>query len=103
MTGSPAGVAIVGAAECDLGVTGLSILTLQTQAVTRALADAGLTLRDVDGLATTGVARFSATQLADHLGLVPTWTDSTFAGGSAYEMMVARAAQAIEAGQASVV
>jgi acetyl-CoA acetyltransferase len=102
MTGSPA-VAIVGAAESDLGVTDLSILTLQTQAVTRALADAGLTLRDVDGLATTGVARFSATQLADHLGLVPTWTDSTFGGGSAYEMMVARAAQAIEAGQASVV
>lgn len=103
MSARPTDVAIVGAAECDLGVTDLSILTLQTQAVTRALADAGLTLHDVDGLATTGVARFSATQLADHLGLVPTWTDSTFGGGSAYEMMVARAAQAIEAGQASVV
>ena len=66
------GVAIVGAAECDLGVTGLSILGLQTQAVTRALADAGLTLADVDGIATTGVSRFSATQLADYLGVVPT-------------------------------
>ncbi len=98
-----AGVAIAGAAESDLGVTDLSILTLQTQAVTRALADAGLTLRDVDGIATTGVSRFSATQLADHFGLVPTWTDSTFAGGSAFEMMVARAAQAIDAGQASTV
>lgn len=96
-------VAIVGAAESDLGVTGLSILTLQTQAVTRALADAGLTLGDVDGLATTGISRFSATQLADHLGLRPTWTDSTFAGGSAYELMVARATQAIEAGQTSTV
>ena len=42
---------------------------LQTQAVTRALADAGLTLADVDGLATTGISRFSATQLADYLGL----------------------------------
>lgn len=96
-------VAIVGAAECDLGSTGLSILGLQTQAVTRALADAGLTLADVDGLATTGVARFSATQLADHLGLQPSWTDSTFAGGSAFEMFVARAAQAIEAGQCTTV
>ena len=65
------GVAIVGAAECDLGVTGRSILGLQTQAVTRALADAGLTLSDVDGIATTGVSRFSATQLADHFGLQP--------------------------------
>ncbi len=96
-------VAIVGVAESDLGDTGLSILGLQTQAVTRALADAGLTLADVDGIATTGVSRFSATQLADHFGLTPTWTDSTFAGGSAFEMFVARAAQAIEAGQCSTV
>jgi len=97
------GVAIVGAAESDLGSTGRSILGLQTQAVTRALADAGLTLADVDGIATTGVGRFSATQLADHLGVVPTWTDSTFAGGSAFEMFVARATQAIRDGQCSTV
>ena len=96
-------VAIVGAAECDLGSTGLSVLGLQTQAVTRALADAGLRLADVDGIATTGVARFSATSLAEHLGLQPSWTDSTFAGGSAFEMFVARAAQAIEAGQCHTV
>jgi acetyl-CoA acetyltransferase len=96
-------VAVVGAAESDLGVTGKSILTLQTQAVTRALADAGLTLADVDGLATTGVARFSTTQLAEYLGLAPRWVDATFVGGSAAEAMVARASQAIEAGQASVV
>lgn len=97
------GVSIVGAAESDLGVTGKSILTLQSQAVTRALFEAGLTLADVDGIATTGVSRFSATQLADYFRIEPTWTDSTFAGGSAYEMMVARAAQAIHAGQASTV
>jgi acetyl-CoA acetyltransferase len=97
------GVAIVGAAESDLGVTSSSILTLQTQAITRALDDAGLSLHDVDGIATTGVSRFSATQLADYLGLRPRWTDSTYAGGSAFEMFVARAAQAIEAGQAEVV
>jgi|GEM_PF-6290438 len=36
--------AIVGAAESDLGVTNSSILTLQAQAITRALADAGLKL-----------------------------------------------------------
>lgn len=97
------GVAIVGAAECDLGSTGKSTLTLQTQAVTRALADAGLTLADVDGLATTGVSRFSTTQLAEYLGQQPRWVDSTFVGGSAAEMMVARATQAIDAGQASTV
>ncbi|WP_030909544.1 acetyl-CoA acetyltransferase [Streptosporangium amethystogenes] len=97
------GVAIVGAAESDLGVTNRSILGLQAQAIGRSLADAGLTLRDVDGLATTGVSRFSATQLADHFGLQPRWTDSTYAGGSAFEMFVARATQAIQAGQAETV
>ncbi len=96
-------VVIVGAAECDLGVTNRSILGLQTQAVTRALEDAGLSLHDVDGLATTGVSRFSATQLADYFGLTLRWTDSTYGGGSAFEMFVARATQAIEAGQAEVV
>lgn len=95
--------AIVGVAESDLGVTGKSILTLQAQAITRALDDAGLTLADVDGIATSGVSRFSATQVADYLGIQPAWCDSTFAGGSAYEMYVARAVQAIAAGQASVV
>src|SRR5918993_3188720 len=51
----PVTVALVGAAESDLGVTGLSSIALQTQAVTRALTDAGLPLSDVDGLATTGL------------------------------------------------
>src|SRR5690606_28205175 len=97
------GVAIVGAAESDLGVTNRSILGLQAQAVSRALDDAGLTLRDVDGIATTGVSRFSATQLADYFGIEPRWTDSTFAVGSAFEMFVARAVQAIQAGQAETV
>jgi acetyl-CoA acetyltransferase len=97
------GAAVVGVAESDLGVTGKSILTLQAQAITRALDDAGLSLRDVDGLATTGVSRFSATQLADYFALEPSWTDSTFAGGSASEMMLARAVQAIESGQANTI
>ncbi|PRX16213.1 thiolase C-terminal domain-containing protein [Actinoplanes italicus] len=97
------GVAIAGAAECDLGKTGRTILELQTQAVTRALDDAGLTLADVDGIATNGISRFSATQLADWLGLQPSWCDSTFAGGAVFEMYVARAAQAIAAGQCRTV
>ncbi|GIF26093.1 acetyl-CoA acetyltransferase [Actinoplanes tereljensis] len=96
-------VAIVGAAECDLGQTGKSVLELQTQAVTRALADAGIPLSEVDGIATNGISRFSATQLADYLGLQPSWSDSSFAGGAVFEMYVARAAQAIDAGQCRTV
>ena len=81
---------IVGAAECDLGVTNKSILELQAQAVTRALADAGLKISDVDGIATNAISRFSASSLADYLGIEPKFTDSTFAGGSSFEMYVAR-------------
>ncbi|MFI6859690.1 acetyl-CoA acetyltransferase [Streptomyces sp. NPDC050421] len=95
--------AIVGAATSDLGVTGLPALALLAQGVTRALADAGLALSDVDGLATAGPGRFAATQAADYLGIRPAWTDSTFAGGSAFEMYVARAAQALAAGQCRTV
>jgi acetyl-CoA acetyltransferase/uncharacterized OB-fold protein len=97
------GVAVVGAAESDLGVSDLPALALLAQAVTRALADAGLTLADVDGLATAGIGRFPATQAADYLGITPAWTDSTFAGGSAFEMYVARGAQAIAARQCTTV
>jgi acetyl-CoA acetyltransferase len=96
-------VAVVGVAESDLGSTGQGVLTLQTQAITRALDDAGLRLSDVDGLATNGVGRFPVSHVADHLGLHLTWSDSSFAGGSVFEMYMARAAQAIEAGQCSTV
>ncbi len=99
----PAGVAIAGAAECDLGRTGLPVLALQAQAITRALDDAGLALSDVDGIATNGVTRFSAVAVADYLGITPAWTDSTFAGGSAAIMYVARAADAIAAGHCRTV
>ncbi len=96
-------VAIVGVAESDLGITNSSIFELQTQAVTRALADAGLTLSDVDGLATNGVSRFSASSIGEYLGIHPTWTDSTMAGGSSYELFVGRAAEAIACGAAEVI
>ena len=95
--------AIVGVAESDLGVTGTSILQLQTQAILRALADAGLSPAEVDGLATNGVPRFPAIQVAEYLGLRPRWTDTTFAGGSSYEILVAHAVEAVRAGLADVV
>ena len=97
------GVALVGAAESDLGDTGRTVLELQVQAISRALADAGLQLSDVDGLATNSVGRFSTTSLADMLGLRPRWVESSFLGGSSFESYVARAVLAIDAGDAEVV
>lgn len=93
---------VVGVAESALGVTGQTILSLQAEAATRALADAGLGLADVDGLFTTAVSRFSATQVAEYLGIFPTWTDATMAGGASYVMFVAHAAEAIRSGRCEV-
>ena len=94
--------AIVGVAESDLGTTQKSILELQTQAAHRALTDAGLSMADVDGLFTNGAARFSATQVAEYMGIRPHWTDSTMAGGSSYEIFISHAAEAIRSGVVEV-
>ncbi len=96
-------VAVVGVAESDLGVTNKSIYQLQTQAATRALAEAGLTFKDVDGLATTGVERFSATSMAEYWGIQPAWVSSTMEGGSSFELFLAAAADAIAAGRCHTV
>jgi acetyl-CoA acetyltransferase len=89
---------IVGVAESDLGATGKTILELHAQGASRAIADAGMTLRNVDAVFAAAASRFPATQVAEYLGIRPTWTDSTMAGGASYEMYVARAAEAIRAG-----
>ena len=91
-------VAIVGVAESDLGVTNKSRLGLAAQAVVRACDDAGIPVRDVDGVFTNNVSRFSTTLLSEYLGITPRLTDSTFVGGSAFEAYAARATEAIAAG-----
>lgn len=93
---------IVGVAESDLGVTDKSILELHAQGASRAIADAGMTMRNVDAVFAAAASRFPATQVAEYLGIRPTWTDSTMAGGASYEMYVARAAEAIRAGYCDV-
>lgn len=95
-------VAIVGVAESDLGITGKTRFQLQAQAILGALADAGLSLTDVDGLATNGLSRFSVSAMAEYLGIYPKWTDSTFAGGASYEVFVGHAVEAIKSGQCDV-
>ena len=45
------------------------------------LADAGLSISDVDGLFTAG---YSTYDLGEYLGIEPTITDSTIVGGSSF-------------------
>ncbi len=98
-------VAIVGAAESDLGAVAalMSPIDLMAQGIHRALDDAGLTLADVDGLfCATTQARTSAMSLVEYLGLPNAYTDSTIVGGSSFEVHVAHAHAALEAGLCSV-
>jgi acetyl-CoA acetyltransferase len=98
----PPVAAVAGVAESDLGVTGKTILELQAQAILGALGDAGLAVGDVDGLFTTAVSRFSATMVAEYLGIRPTWSDATMAGGASYEVLLAHATEAIRSGLCEV-
>ena len=98
-------VAIVGAAESDIGAVAalMSPIDLMAQGIHRALADAGLNLRDVDGLfCATTQARTSAMSLVEYLGLPNAYTDSTIVGGSSFEIHVAHAQAALEAGLCKV-
>lgn len=72
---------------------------LEAAMVHEALADAGLTLDDVDGLAHAG----SPAGLAEYLGIRPRYLDGTMVGGSSYELHVEHAAAAIAAGLCDVV
>jgi acetyl-CoA acetyltransferase len=99
------GAAIVGAAESDLGVVAalMSPIDLMAQAIHRALADCGLSLKDVDGLfCATTQARTSGLSLAEYLGISPAFIDTTILGGSSFEFHVAHAAAALAAGLCNV-
>ena len=98
-------VAIVGAAESDIGAVAalMSPIDLMAQGIHRALADAGLKLRDVDGVfCACTQARTSAMSLVEYLGLPEAYTDSTIVGGSSFEIHVAHAHAALEAGLCNV-
>jgi acetyl-CoA acetyltransferase len=98
----PGSVAIVGAAETsELGrIPDLSVLQLHADAALNTLADAGLTPRDIDGVATAGE---SPTAVAWYLGITPTWVDGTSVGGCSFMLHVRHAAAAIAAGHCTTV
>ena len=68
-----------------------------------ALADAGLTPADVDGLGSTSLGTMAPIDVAEYLGLHPRWVDSTTVGGASWEVMASHAADAISEGRADVV
>lgn len=96
--------AIVGAAEVDTFVSPhRSPVGLMAEASHRALADAGLTLSDVDGLfSASSYYSFPTMNLAEHLGVTPRFMDSSNIGGASFISHVGHAAAAIQAGLCEV-
>jgi acetyl-CoA acetyltransferase len=100
---SSQGVIIAGAAETDTvgRLPNTSTLGLHIEAARNAVADAGLTMKDIDGIAT--VSAPGPVQVAHALGIYPDWVDGTGVGGTSFLLHVRHAAAAIRAGYARTV
>lgn len=103
---TPRRVAVVGAALSDLGrVDDKTELQLHQQAIYAAIADAGLTRADVDGLCSTGTGVIAPIEVAEYTGLAAQLrhVESSTVGGSTWEFMSRHAASAIALGLVDVV
>jgi acetyl-CoA C-acetyltransferase len=103
-------VAIVGAHEHpERLLPDRHAFAIQMECIARALEDAGLTFADVDGLASAtgeppeGGGIMAAGEVAEYLGIVPRFIDSTEMGGASPLTQIGHAAAAIASGQAEVV
>ncbi|HEX9713411.1 MAG TPA: acetyl-CoA acetyltransferase, partial [Actinomycetota bacterium] len=96
-------VVIAGVAESRFGeVPDATALQLHQEASAAALADAGLSPADVDGLFSCGADLMHPVVLGEYLGLRPGYVDGTQVGGSSWEFFVHHAVGAIEAGLCDV-
>lgn len=92
--------AIVGIATEGTGdAPGFSAIEIAARASIKAVADAGLSLADIDGL--FGVLPqdpFGTLTMAEYLGIRPRITDNNRTGGSSFELQAIHAAMCLEAG-----
>jgi acetyl-CoA C-acetyltransferase len=98
--------AIVGIHEYPSRKTDGKVSPMQIKAASaaKALADAGLTWKDVDAIydAGDGGGGLAGLTLAEYFGLKPNVIDTTGVGGSSYEFHAAHARRDIAAGKARV-
>jgi len=92
--------AIVGVGHAGFGdASGFTEMEILTQAALAACADAGIGLRDIDGLATCSVTSgMWAMNAAESLGIRPKFIDSTMIGGSSFVEHLLPAMLALDAG-----
>jgi len=102
MTALSNAACIVGVDESDeMGtLPGKSQLTLHLEAIANAVRDAGLRVRDVDGIFTAG--QHSPALLGEALGVTPRYVDGTTVGGCSFIIMVEHAVAALHHGLCDV-
>ena len=95
-----AGVGLFGNGEMP-GYTDMELLAI---AAHRAVADAGLTMADIDGVCTASVlSTMWPMPVIEYLGLNPTFIDGTMLGGSSFIAHLMPAMLALAAGQCNAV
>ncbi|KAF0804530.1 thiolase [Alcanivorax xiamenensis] len=95
-----AGVATFGCGEAP-GYTDMELLA---QAARLAVADAGLTMKDIDGLCTASASSTMwSMPVVEYLGIRPRFLDATMVGGSSFIAHLMPAMQALESGQCDAV
>jgi 3-oxoacyl-[acyl-carrier-protein] synthase III len=87
------GIGLAGCGEAP----GYTELDLAAEAARRAVADAGLTMRDIDGVVTASLeTNVPVLSLAEYLGIQPSFSDGTGIGGSSFIAHLIPAAMALE-------
>ena len=96
--------AVVGLAESGCGLaTGWSAMEIMATAVHDALDDAGIKLKEVDGVfAATAFHSMAAMSLSEYLGVKPKFADGSQIGGSSFLSHILTAAMALDAGLINV-
>ncbi len=98
-------VAVVGVGQAGIGdASGFTAMEILAQASARAVADAGLTMKDIDGLATcSSAATMWSMPTAEYLGMRPRFIHSTMLGGSSFIAHIMPAMLALMSGQCNAV
>ncbi len=96
--------AVVGLAESGCGLaSGWSAMEIMANAVHDALDDAGIKLKEVDGVfAATAFHSMAAMSLSEYLGVKPKFADGSQIGGSSFLSHILTAAMALDAGLINV-
>src|ERR1700733_11734046 len=81
-----------------------SMFQIMAESIRGALDDAGLSIKDVDGLCTAGMGMgaMGIVGFCDYMNLTPNFVDGTNIGGSSFVAHTAHAAAAINAGMCDV-